>query len=118
MNKEKAMEWVARLRSGKYKQGKSVLNRNDEFFCCLGVLSEIAFEDNIVTKTKGLRNMIYYNTCFGGLPNIIKEKYEMKSEGIFCNTQDQNCSLAYMNDNLVKSFDEIADYIEANWEKL
>ena len=34
-------KWIAALRSGKYKQGKGALQRN-ESFCCLGVLCEVA----------------------------------------------------------------------------
>ena len=38
---EKAREWVAALRSGKYKQGKGALSTEDRF-CCLGVACEIS----------------------------------------------------------------------------
>jgi hypothetical protein len=34
-------KWVAALRSGDYKQGTGVLRRNDDTFCCLGVLCDI-----------------------------------------------------------------------------
>lgn len=33
-------EWVAALRSGKYEQGTSFLNRDNKF-CCLGVLCDL-----------------------------------------------------------------------------
>lgn len=35
-NKSAIREWVADLRSGKYKQGKEALRRRDRF-CCMGV---------------------------------------------------------------------------------
>lgn len=44
MNPEIKAEWVAELRSGKYKQGRRKLHYMDEegdYFCCLGVLCEI-----------------------------------------------------------------------------
>lgn len=42
-------DWVKRLRSGAYPQGKAYLNRNGAF-CCLGVLCEIAYEQGIVQR--------------------------------------------------------------------
>lgn len=39
--KEHLAEWVAALRSGNYKQGRSRLRRGDEY-CCLGVAMELA----------------------------------------------------------------------------
>ena len=38
---ELAKQWVAELRSGKYKQAKRVLRTPDDEFCCLGVLCDI-----------------------------------------------------------------------------
>lgn len=40
-------EWVRRLRSGGYKQGRSRLRLNDEF-CCLGVLCDLAVDRNVI----------------------------------------------------------------------
>ena len=40
MIKERAMELVAALRSGKYKQGKNYL-RADDTYCCLGVAVDL-----------------------------------------------------------------------------
>ena len=119
MNKEKAMEWVARLRSGKYEQGRSRLNRNNKTFCCLGILSEMAVEDGIVRR----ENDNYIGSSgypwTAGLATDIRKEYRMKStesfNDMFCWIGDT--SLSGMNDN-GKSFAEIADVIEANWEVL
>lgn len=51
-------QWVAALRSGKYRQGKGTLRKVDDYaitgtdfsYCCLGVLCEIAVEHGIVTR--------------------------------------------------------------------
>jgi hypothetical protein len=40
VNKDIKTKWVEALRSGKYKQGRGFLQRNNEF-CCLGVLCEV-----------------------------------------------------------------------------
>lgn len=39
-------EWVTALRSGDYEQGKNSL-RNDDSFCCLGVLCDILSKEGI-----------------------------------------------------------------------
>lgn len=46
-------EWVKRLRSGKYMQGTGALRRTpvlseQDKFCCLGVLCEIAVEQGVI----------------------------------------------------------------------
>lgn len=40
MNREIAVEWAEVLKSGAYKQGKTVLRKGNEF-CCLGVLCDM-----------------------------------------------------------------------------
>lgn len=50
MNLDVKKRWIEALRSGDYKQTEGTLNRNDETFCCLGVLCELAVEDGVVTK--------------------------------------------------------------------
>src|SRR6266496_5922598 len=52
--KELLKEWVRRLRSGEYKQGQSYLvtlrKNKKSTYCCLGVLTEMAYEKGIVAK--------------------------------------------------------------------
>jgi hypothetical protein len=43
MNSEIKTKWLAALRSGKYKQGRSMLlDTVDRSYCCLGVLCEVS----------------------------------------------------------------------------
>ena len=58
MNKRIKNKWLKALRSGKYKQGKSILF-SDNKYCCLGVLCELAVQDGIIKKS-----FMYYNTYF------------------------------------------------------
>jgi hypothetical protein len=44
MNAEIKARWLAALRSGKFKQGRYRLRKNDHY-CCLGVLCEVVHED-------------------------------------------------------------------------
>lgn len=116
MLKEKAIEWVSRLRSGKYQQGKGCLRNENNKFCCLGVLSELAVEDGILERESYSYFSKKDDMSFSvSLADEVKNKYNMKSIGGFCSL-GKEC-LAEMNDR-GKSFSEIADYIEANWEKV
>lgn len=90
-------EWIAALRSGKYKQAKGTLRR-DGGFCCLGVLCDVmgaqwVDEDAIVN---GELQNVY-------LSNNAADTAELKD--------GEQEKLWTMNDD-GKPFSEIADYIE------
>lgn len=59
MNPEVKARWIAALRSGEFPQTRNVLN-DEEGFCCLGVLSEIAFRDGLIGKHATSRNTTAY----------------------------------------------------------
>lgn len=48
MNKEVIDRWIERLESGEIKQGRGRLGRVDGSRCCLGVLCDLAVEDEII----------------------------------------------------------------------
>lgn len=51
MNPEIKTEWVAALRSGQYIQGRDYLHwRNQNLWCCLGVLCDIAEKHGVVAS--------------------------------------------------------------------
>lgn len=52
MNPEVKAKWVAALRSGKYDQGRGQLRSPDGYFCCLGVLCELAVAENVTNLIK------------------------------------------------------------------
>jgi hypothetical protein len=47
MNEAVKSEWIKRLRSGDYAQTKELL-RDDKGYCCLGVLCQIAIENEVI----------------------------------------------------------------------
>lgn len=49
MNQEVKQKWIAALRSGEYDQAYSQLKLKDAY-CCLGVLCELAIEDEIIER--------------------------------------------------------------------
>ena len=101
MKEEIKNKWVKALRSGEYAQGTGCLVE-DGRFCCLGVLCDIS-ETN--KREWG---------SFAGLPHSVKDWAGMSS--IFGHFGISTC-LSELNDS-GKTFIDIADVIEKEWEKL
>jgi hypothetical protein len=137
VDKAIAAEWVKRLRSGEYPQTTGSLEhtKNSDSvkggqrqvgYCCLGVLSLMASEEGIVERWETAYGDVYYGTpgtpqkCSAALPDAVQEWSGVKtgfgkrstSEG------DWKSSLSDLNDGQKKTFAEIADVIEAEYERL
>jgi hypothetical protein len=117
MKKNVMKKWVAALRSGKYKQGKNHLNKNEQY-CCLGVLCEVLGE----SKSKGGFGYIFYGSGPESSPKLLPLS-ALKSSGLRTDNGTINftkgrLSLTLLNDIRGRSFKQIAAYIERNWEKL
>ena len=104
-------DWINALKSGEYKQGKGVLNRNNKEFCCLGVLCELQKDVEYIKKQKDIgNNPIYiYDGNATALPDKLLEKFQIVDTAMLINT------LVSMNDG-ASTFNEIADFIELNVE--
>lgn len=102
-------EWVAALRSGKYKQTTGIL-RDDEGFCCLGVLCDLVKdrvglywtcpEDYYEAQMMGYSN--------GQLPGKVYRFAGLDSAIPYVDGR----SLVYLNDTQRWDFNAIADAIE------
>jgi hypothetical protein len=122
MYKDKATKLINALRSGRYKQGRGRLVNDKNKFCCLGVACDISN-----TSLEWERGS-YGTWTIGGeryyLPEAIMQEYGFHSRTgvprddreLIINGKSYAC-LSGANDNGV-SFEEIADYIEQNWEYL
>ena len=64
MNKLIKKLWLEALRSGEYKQGQDKLKRNDNSFCCLGVLCDLHRKE---TQGKDWDN----SNCYYGEDNYL-----------------------------------------------
>lgn len=101
-------KWIDALRSGNYSQSKHYLRRKDisgrsEGYCCLGVLCDIVDPEGWDVGTEfGFRHQGETD----GPSESVKE-----SVGL---TDEQENALIGMNDREGLSFNEIADWIEAN----
>lgn len=121
MKKYKAMKLVKALRSGEYKQGKDALVNSDDKFCCLGVACNIS-------KLPLPWYLGDYGWNIDGsyteLPDSIQKEYGFydniggrRDESSLDIGGEYYGSLANANDQGV-TFDQIADYIEANYKDL
>lgn len=114
MKKEIADEWVKALRSGEYKQGKNALLKEDAY-CCLGVLCKIAEKHSVIEMP--IPNPAP-NVIAAYLPKSVQHWAEMASDnGFISEKYGLTESLATMNDGGM-SFDNIANFIEKNYEAL
>lgn len=100
-------DWVQRLRSGDYLQGKENLRTEDDCYCCLGVLADVVDPEGWAEDTDGDK---YFMCIIGDSGGAFLERSEALKLGIDYETQK---ILGGLNDMGI-SFDEIADCIEAN----
>ena len=103
-------KWIAALRSGEYKQGRSFLRKEDNF-CCLGValdLLGVEWKKSPYTLNEG--TVFRCGTDDGVLPFKYARQLGIAQSGQI----EDYSALAAMND-AGKSFLEIADFIEQNW---
>jgi hypothetical protein len=98
--------WIRALRSGEFVQGHDQLRSGDgkhKTYCCLGVL------EHLYRKEKG-KVFTTKLSKFGFTSDEARNWAGLKEE-FFAPVQER---LAGMNDNDGKTFEEIADWIEAN----
>lgn len=120
-------QWVAALRSGEYQQGKHVLHNVDEnTFCCLGVLCDLAVKAGIL----GAGSHEYNNTADGDievygaegdrhsaggvtLPEEVRAWTGLVDDNpeVFDDESDEDHDLATLNDEGA-TFEYLAELIE------
>ena len=93
MAPEEKAAWVKALRSGDYQQGHTYLCSSNGEYCCLGVYGRTRG----ISRSDLTRCYLYeLNDRRDGLPKDVQEH------------------LAYRNDTLQESFEQIANWIEEN----
>lgn len=131
MNYEKAMAWVAALRSGEFKQGSGKLTKikfGKETNCCLGVECKLAIRDGLSLDVNYCPNFrgfqfIKYNEQEDYLPQEVITWGEFNSynpEFSFVDARDEHIHHYYLSDlnDDYFTFNQIADLIERFWEQL
>jgi len=117
MLKEIKDRWLEALRSGKYKQGKEMLQDSEKNFCCLGVLCNLynkekhtGWADLNINGDEILPIKVMY---WAGL---ISQNPNVKYAKTLATLSTFNDGMAVGNDNMdigQLNFNEIADLIEA-----
>jgi hypothetical protein len=103
MNPELKHKWTAALRSGEYGQSSCVL-KDDNGFCCLGVLCDIINKDGWAVNEEG-------DNIFDGEVYLLSDNMR-KIAGI----SDDDCNrLIRLNDVLKYTFPQIADCIDESF---
>ena len=144
MNRTIAMEWIEALRSGKYAQCREgALKVHPEGadcqHCCLGVLCELAIEAGVQIESRihGVTHFMFIDAEREFVPNDVQVgRYSMaylpervvlwagmaSRDGGFDNRTlvggGEFYSLVEANDNKLVDFNDIASYIEANYDQL
>jgi hypothetical protein len=126
MNKDVAMKWVQALRSGKYQQGKARLRDGLGQYCCLGVLAEIQgfFDKGLCDPaapalSSKARDLVGLSYGLGDLGHFADKPERIAWPDSIQNTAARTQpSLAHLNDYGGCSFEQIADFIELNYEVL
>jgi len=114
MKKQIADMWVDALRSGEFKQGFNNLEK-DGANCCLGVLCNLALVEGVCDYDSS-RDVSRFDEMSAYLPNSVMEWAGMVS---CCGSKvDGETNLVDLNDVAMSSFNEIANAIEKNYEKL
>ena len=70
MNPEIKERWIAALESGDYPKTKGVL-KDEEGYCCLGVLCEIAIQDGVIKKIPPNNRQNYMSKVGAFLPRKV-----------------------------------------------
>ena len=112
MKKEIAEQWIAALRSGKYKQAYGQLRTKTNSFCCLGVLCNMHAEAHPSIAANQTDPTEYMGND-GLLPNEVMKWAGMSSDNGYyngsCLSGDNDCGA---------NFNQIAITIEEQWKKL
>jgi hypothetical protein len=118
VNEEIKDEWINRLRSGRYRQGKSRLQTLDGRYCCLGVLCELAREREVIEFAPTCEHgpNLYHpagNHLLGSttsLPDAVRVWAGLTANDPVIGDNE----LSSWNDDRNATFGEIADLIEEN----
>lgn len=129
MNEDIRNEWIEALTSGEYEQGQKQLRTNDNTYCCLGVLCDLAVKKGIAQWGKREGNSDWAvapideeietasDFGFGLLPRFIMAWSGITSDDGALSLDDgfngpSRVSLTELNDVRKYNFNKIAEIIK------
>jgi hypothetical protein len=111
-------DWLAALRSGKYKQGKIRLRYGDNY-CCLGIACEVAGMEPIISGIVDDEPIYSYEGRTFFLMEKVMKYYGFKTScGGFIDAGNCNQSLSLYNDDGGYNFVQIAQIAERYMEEI
>lgn len=121
MNPEVKELWIAALESGEFSQTQNRL-RDDDGYCCLGVLCELAVQRGVIEPAKKLHedsDTFCYDDAEVVLPTSVMEWAGLQSDSgslstgisIWDHYSFKAVSLAQLNDEANYDFKQIAQVI-------
>jgi len=108
MNPEIKAKWVAALRSGEYVQGRGALRRDDNTYCCLGVLCDLHAKETGEPWERPPGDAYNYHAKGAYLPPLVVEWAGLYNS---LGPSFEGVGVVDMNDG-GDSFEKIADFIE------
>jgi hypothetical protein len=119
MNKRIKAQWIKALRSGDYVQGRGALRSEDNRYCCLGVLCELAVSAGVLSEADTSLDTGCYSYPLpdgsretGTLPRPVQWWSGVESStGRFIFAPGEAAALSQLNDGGC-TFGQIADTIE------
>lgn len=115
MNTKVKKKWLKALRSRKYKQGKNLLRKDDEY-CCLGVLCDLHSQEHRNVWKPGTKqhpeNCYTYIEGWAMLPEVVRLWSGLNESVPIVEYQEKETNLGELNDGGI-SFEEISQIIEA-----
>lgn len=102
-------EWLAALRSGKYRQGQRQLRSPNGYYCCLGVGAELCGTLDINAINTISHSPYFPHKFLSDLPESMWENVDFEKFSI----RIGDANVIRMNDEDNLSFDQIADAVEA-----
>lgn len=115
MNPEVKEKWLEALRSGEYKQGRTMLKQGQSpdnlKYCCIGVLCELAAKDGVIDNSvKSSFDPIYsFNEKECLIPDEVARWAGLKT------LRTTSGSTLYQLNDFGKSFSDISDVIEEDF---
>lgn len=112
------------LRSGKYPQGRTRLRNHEDCYCCLGVLTDLAVKAGIVKWAQsdygwGVDVTLPNGTSFINTSDLHDKviqwaglQYETGVGGNIVFGASKEDNLMHCNDELLLTFEQIADIVE------
>lgn len=114
-NVKNIKKWVKALRSGKYKQDIGQL-RSEKGYCCLGVACEVSIKNRVILNVSQTKDNTYlYDGDEGVLPESVSQWLGVDRDPVLTNGKRLHVSCSTLNDHRRKTFNEIADWVEATY---